>query len=149
MLNNNYADEANHENECESGEDMKAAFEKFNSLDKKNRMECEMVSMDAKALYPSMRWDLIVKAVRMMIENSELEIKNVDYHEVGKYLSIMMSEEEILAEGLVYVIPKRKQGQVNSEAAMSNAMTTQKYTPHVLKVCTWSNSASWVEGEKS
>ena len=27
-----------------------------------------------------------------------------------------------------------KQGRVNSEAAMSNAMTKPKYTPHVLKV---------------
>ena len=42
-----------------------------------------------------------------------------------------------------------KQGRVNSEAAMSNAMTKQKYTLHVLKVCTWSNSASWVVWEKS
>ena len=108
MLINNYADDANHENECESGEDMKAAFEKFNNLDKKTRMECENVSMDVKALYPSMRWDLIVTAVRMMIENSELEIQNVDYHEVGKYLSIMMTEEEIITEGLVHVVPKRK-----------------------------------------
>ena len=32
---------------------------------------------------------------------------------------------------------------------MSNAMTKQKYTPHVVKVCTWSNSASWVVCEKS
>ena len=55
-----------------------------------------------------MRWDLIVTAVRMMIENSELEIQNVDYHEVGKYLSIMMTEEEIISEGLVHVVPKRK-----------------------------------------
>ena len=37
-----------------------------------------------------------------------------------------------------------KQGRVNSEAAMSNAITKQKYALHVLKICTWSHSASWV-----
>ena len=42
-----------------------------------------------------------------------------------------------------------EQGRVNSEAAMSNPMTKQKYSMHVLKICTWSHSSSWIVWEKS
>ena len=62
---------------------MKAAFEEFNKLEKNLRMKCRIVSMDVKALYLSMKWDLITKAVKEMIMNSEMEIVNVNYHEVG------------------------------------------------------------------
>ena len=107
MILNDFSDDANHESECASSEEMKAAFGKFNSLEKEVRMRCRIVSMDVKALYPSMRWDLITRAVKKMITKSELEVKNVDYHEVGKFLAIMMSEDEIMSEGLQHVIPKR------------------------------------------
>ena len=40
-----------------------------------------------------------------------MEITNVDWHEVGKYLAVMMTKEEILEEGLVHVIPKRRDGE--------------------------------------
>ena len=40
------------------------------------------MSMDVKALFPSMKWDEIIKAVREMIEESDMSIENVDWHEV-------------------------------------------------------------------
>ena len=55
-----------------------------------------------------MSWKDIVIAVREMILNSELEMKNVDWHQVGKYLAVMMSKDEIQQEGLQHVIPKRR-----------------------------------------
>ena len=64
--------------------------------------------MDVKALFPSMKWDEIIKAVREMIEESDMSIENVDWHEVGKYLFVMMSKDEIEREGLNHVVPKRK-----------------------------------------
>ena len=67
-----------------------------------------IVSMDVKALFPSMKWLDIIKAVRKMIEESEINIENVDWHEVGKYLDLMMSKDEIEREGLNHVVPKRK-----------------------------------------
>ena len=50
-----------------SSEDMRAAFEAFNDYDEETREGCQMVSMDVKALYPSMSWDAIVWAVKEMI----------------------------------------------------------------------------------
>ena len=64
--------------------------------------------MDVKGLYPSMSWKEIVIAVKEMIMNSEMDINNVDWTEVGKYLAVLISQEEIAQEGLTHVIPKRR-----------------------------------------
>ena len=64
--------------------------------------------MDVKALYPSMSWTEIVMSIREMIINSEMDILNVDWMEVGKYLAVMMSKDEIEAEGLSNEVPKRR-----------------------------------------
>ena len=87
---------------------MRAALKAFNKCDKRVREKCVVLSMDVKALYPSMQWDDIVVAVKEMIEKSELEIDNLDWREVGKYIAVMVPEEIIEKEGLMHVIPKRK-----------------------------------------
>ena len=38
---------------------------------------------------------LIIIAVREMIEESSQDIQDVNWHEIGKYLSVLMSQEEI------------------------------------------------------
>ena len=81
---------------------MKAALEAFNGLDTEVRKKCKIKSMEVKALYPSMSWNAIVESVIWMIGNSEMVIENVDWHEVGKYLAVMMTREEI---------PKRRDGE--------------------------------------
>ena len=53
-------------------------------------------------------WAEIMIAVKEMILNSEMEIMNVDWAEVGKYLAVMMTQEEIEEEGLSHVVPKRR-----------------------------------------
>ena len=50
----------------------------------------------------------MVRAVREMIENSNMVTKNVNWRELGKYLAVMMTDEEIETEGLQSAIPKRK-----------------------------------------
>ena len=106
---NDYADKENIGTECRSGEEMKAAFEKYNETDGDVKTQCAIISMDVRALYPSMEWHEIGLAVRDMIENSEHEIENVDWVEVGKYLAVTMEEDQIIKEGLRNVIPKRKE----------------------------------------
>ena len=51
-------------------------------------------SMGVKALYPSMEWEDIIISVGKMIEESKMEIDNVDWKEVGKYLAVSMSRED-------------------------------------------------------
>ena len=67
-----------------------------------------MVSMDFKALYPSMSCDAIICAVKEMIMRSRMSIFDVDWREVAKYVAVEVSPEEIEAEGLTLVVPKRK-----------------------------------------
>ena len=135
MIVNNYADDAKYENECASGEEMKAAFQQFNMLPKTIRDKCKIVSMDVKALYPSMRWDLITKAVKEMILNSKLEVMNVDNHEVGIYLATtLLSPDTISDEGLEHVVPKR----VNTK--------TKKITINYLQ--DRRNDEKWIPGRK-
>ena len=105
---NDFADEAEMETECRSSEEMRAAFERYNDEDPEKKKKCTVMSMDVKALYPSMEWDEIITAVRELIENSEEEIKNADYEEIGKYLAVTMTREEIVKEGLSHVVPERK-----------------------------------------
>jgi hypothetical protein len=70
----NYADSMENSQECTSSEEMRAALEKFNELDKMVREKCVLFRMDVKALYHSMEWDEIVVAVKEMIETSSMEI---------------------------------------------------------------------------
>ena len=55
-----------------------------------------------------MRWADIVKAVKEMIVESEMEIENVEWRDVARYIAVMVPAEEIESEGLSLVIPKRK-----------------------------------------
>ena len=107
---NDFADSMGIATECRSSEEMRAAFEKYNNEtgeDKKKKSA--VLSMDVKALYPSMEWKEIGVAVREMVENCDEEVQDVDCKEVGKYIATTMSKEEIEQEGLQHVIPKRKQ----------------------------------------
>jgi hypothetical protein len=47
--------------------------------------------MDVKSVYPSMSWAEIMIAIKEMIINTEMDIMNVDWAEVGKYLAVMMT----------------------------------------------------------
>ena len=106
---NDYCNVAEIKTECRSGEEMKAAFEIFNNEEEDDvKKECRIISMDVRALYPSMEWDEIDKAIRELIETSQEQVKGIDWYELGKYLAVMMSEEEIKKERIKTAIPKRE-----------------------------------------
>ena len=105
---NDYCDFEGIPTECRSSEEMRAAFEKYNETDMETRVKCRVISMDVKALYPSMEWEEITKSVQIMIEESDMEIESIDMQEVGKYLAVTMDKDSIKHEGLQHVIPQRK-----------------------------------------
>jgi hypothetical protein len=76
---NNYADCEECETECLSGEEMRKALSLFNKYDRDQRIKCQIISMDMKALYPS-----IIAALREMIENSVIIVQDAEWQEVGK-----------------------------------------------------------------
>ena len=105
---NDFADTTNIQTECRSSEEMRAAFEEYIKTEIEVRKECAVVSMDVDALYPSMDWDEIIVSIRELIEGATKEMENVDFEEVGKYLAVTLTKEEVKREGLEHVIPKRK-----------------------------------------
>ena len=126
---NDFADKINIETECRSIEQMKATFEQFNAEDQETKSKSQIISMDVKALYPSMRVEEVVTAVREMIEESEDQPEGVDWYEVGKYLAVTMTKDEIRKEGLVNVIPERERG--------SNRNVTVAYLTNKQKESNW------------
>ena len=107
---NDYADSLNIKTECRSSEEMRAAFERYNNEEEEDvKRQCQILSMDVKALYPSMDWKEIGVAVKEMVESCEKDVEDVDWKEVGKYLATTLTKEEIEKEGLRHVVPKRKQ----------------------------------------
>ncbi|MCP3849452.1 MAG: hypothetical protein GY694_04320, partial [Gammaproteobacteria bacterium] len=106
---NDYTDSIDNKTECRSSEEMKAAFEEYNGRENAGDRKCQIISMDVKALYPSMAVSEVVKSVRELIESSDEQIEKVDWCEVGKYLAITMTDEEIRREGLQHVLPRRIQ----------------------------------------
>ena len=129
-----FADSIEKHNECKSSEEMRAALEEFNKCDQNIREKCVLLSMDVKALYPSMQWEDIVIAVKEMIEMSGLEIENVNWREVSKYIAVMVPAEVIEKEGLTVVIPKRKKKR------------TRKITINYLR--SKNNDDKWTIGRK-
>ena len=105
---NNFADCVQNNTECRSSEEMRAAFNDFNNQSSEIKQKCEIISMDVKALYPSMSWVEIIKSIKWLILKSDMKIMNVNWHEVGKYLAVVMTPQDITAEGLENVIPKRQ-----------------------------------------
>ena len=55
---------------------------------KEEKLKCQILSMDVKALYPSMSWEEIKKSVKwLIINNSDMVIDNVNWFEIGKVSS--------------------------------------------------------------
>ena len=101
MIVNHYADSLEDEHECKSSEQMRAAFEEFNELDRESRKGCRVISMDVKALYPSMTWKEIVCSVKEMIMKSQMIVENVNWKEVAKFIAVKVPQEEIEKEGFL------------------------------------------------
>ena len=61
-----------------------------------------------QALYPSMTWEEIVCSVKEMIMRSPMIVENVNWREVGQFITVKVPQEEIEREGLALITPKRK-----------------------------------------
>ena len=53
-------------------------------------------SMDVKAMYPSLDIPFTVEKVCEVFQNSDVEIKGVDYHEVGLYIALKKNKKKLM-----------------------------------------------------
>ena len=64
-------------------------------------------SLDVRAMYPSLRQKESARIVSEMVQQSEVEVGGLDYRSIQVFCASNMLEDEIKAEGLTEVIPKR------------------------------------------
>ena len=93
--------------ECLSSEEMQRAILDANIVIQEGWLKVEVFSMDVSALYPSLHIDDILEAVMQLILESDISVECLDTKEMGKYLAVMLEQEEIEARGLVPHIPRR------------------------------------------
>ena len=92
--------------ETDSTEDMVASIDEFNDMNNDGNMI--IISMDVKALYPSLDVKEVAKTVAQIYRDSSFEIQGVNWEEACKYLAILLTPEEIESHGLKEVIHQRK-----------------------------------------
>ena len=101
------ADEADTDKMCESTEEVMEAIE---TLNKEANTNSDIVigSLDVKALFPSLEVNRSAEIVRRMIASSSVDIENVDYNELTKYIAINVDIVEIQQSGMQDLIHTRK-----------------------------------------
>ena len=92
---------------------MLEAIETYNNETKNDEDKYVVGSMDATALYPSLRADKSVEIVKEEIINSNITFENIDMHELGMYLRQNLPNDYIVENGYdkwlpVKVNPKRE-----------------------------------------
>ena len=106
IIINAIADHYDTGTETDSTEDMIANINHFNSTNTNTNMT--IISMDVKALYPSLDVKEVAKTVADIYIQSKLEIQGIEWEEACKYLALLLTPTEIDDLGLKEVVHQRK-----------------------------------------
>ena len=91
---------------CNNTEDLIAEIERLNQEGIGPKFI--LGSTDVKAMYPSLDIDYTTEKVCEVFEQSEIEIKNVDYKELSLYIALNKTQQEIDEIGFRGICPSRK-----------------------------------------
>jgi hypothetical protein len=91
---------------CSSTEELLAEVEKLNEggIDQLDIIG----SMDVETLYPSLDIDFTIDKVCELLYSSSVKFEGINYKELGLYLSLMVTDEELQNRGLRMVCPTRR-----------------------------------------
>ena len=92
------------------------------------------MSMDVAALYPSLKVDTTEKILDDVFRETDINFENVNYVEIGKYLSVHLDEHEIREQNLVNVIPVTYSGRHVSIAYLKSDTTQDGKEKWVFKL---------------
>ena len=115
-------DSLSYESWVESTEDLQSKIEEFNGLDVSMRENCEVFSMDVRALYPSLGVERTAEAVEEIFSESGVVFKNIDDTELSRYVALVCSEDAIVGRGLSEVVMTRKKSGGRKPAVTGNEM---------------------------
>ena len=119
--------------QCESTDDLLAEFEKVNK-ERDADKNWVIGSLDVVALYPSLNVERCAKVVREALFESELEFKNLQWKEIALYLRYHLGHREIMAEGLGWICPRRRNDRRPPmfEASGSDRDKKKRYDPWIF-----------------
>ena len=106
----------------ESTEDLQSKIEEFNGLDLSMRENCEVFSMDVRALYPSLGVERTAEAVEEIFSESGVVFRNIDDTELSRYVALVCSEDAIMGRGPSEVVMTRKKSGGRKPAVTGNEM---------------------------
>ena len=92
----------------ESTEDLQASIQAFNSLPDEERQEVVVLSMDAKALFPSIEIDRSAEVVYELMMESEIVYGNICDDEMTRYAAVVFDNDTIQKYGLQDYVMRRK-----------------------------------------
>ena len=96
------------EEACQSSEEMQRVIEDTNKiLEREGVEDANLFSMDVEALYPNMDEEDMIEAIQELVEESEIEVENVDGKELAKYIAVMIEKKEIEGRGLANIVPTK------------------------------------------
>ena len=99
---------------CYSTEELLESFENYNNKVDNNNVETSsefiIGSMDATALYPSLKAEKSASIVVEEVVKSDIIFKNIDTQELGVYLRKNLSQEYIKEKGIEKLLPIKISG---------------------------------------
>ena len=101
------SDAAESTTECLNTEELCFKVREVNKKLKDIDEDIVLGSLDAKALYPSLRIKESMKIVTEMVEESDIDLTSTDWKSMMNYLAVKKSEEELKECDLLKYTPKR------------------------------------------
>ena len=96
----------NEETVCSSTEELLAEVERINESDIDETFI--IGSMDVEALYPSLDIPFTIEKVCELFHESDIQIEEIDYKELGLYLSLTHTDQQLREKGLYEACAKRR-----------------------------------------
>ena len=90
---------------CESTEDLLSRIRECNQQE--NLDKCIVGSMDVEALYPSIDIKFAVEKCEQMLCESSIEFKHIDTNELGLFLSLTTTKQELETKNIYNYCPTR------------------------------------------
>jgi len=84
----------------ESTEDLQAHLQAFNSLSEEERQGLVALSMDAKALFPSIEIDRSADVVYALMMESEVKFVGINDDEMTRYAAVVFNDDVVQKYGL-------------------------------------------------
>ena len=96
-----YANEYNNGTKCDSSENLiRAILDTNKKIEKEKISNVLVLSMDVKALYPSLEQGECCRIIEEVVRESEVDIVGVDWREMALFLVVTLGKEEMELQGL-------------------------------------------------